>query len=71
MRVKSGQKYLDKIAHIFILLFLFFYFLFGYPPGRKCGLPTIWFFFFFLGLTGRWILFIYFKYDDVWIGDTP
>ena len=57
IEVKSWQKYLDKIAHIFFLLFFFW----QLQSGRnKCGLPTICcFFFFFLGFTGRWVFLFY------------
>ena len=63
IEVKSWQKYLDKIAHIFFLLFFFW----QLQSGRnKCGLPTICcIFFFFFGFHWTLGFFILFKYDDV------
>ena len=82
MRVKVGQKYLDKIAHIFFLLLLFFFFWATSTWRNKCGLPTIFFFSFFSfgfhSFTGRWFFFlIFFLYINMmmcisaWTRDSP
>ena len=69
IEVKSWLKYLDKITHIFFLLFFFFWQL---QSGRnKCGLPTIccFLFFFWVSLDAGFFYFLFFfilfKYDDV------
>ena len=68
MGVKSGQKYLDKIAHIFFLLFFFYL---NLAVNMAC-LPFV---FFLLDLTRCWFkiyIYIYiYDDDDVRICDTP
>ena len=54
---------LDKIAHIFFLLLLFFFWATS-TWRNKCGLPTIFFSFFSFGFHSRWFFF-FFLYDDV------
>ena len=71
MRVKVGQKYLDKIAYIFFLLLLFFFF--GQPQPGVINVACLLFFFFpffLLGFTVSldvdfFFLIFFYKYDDV------
>ena len=67
IRVKVGQKYLDKIAHIFFLLLLFLFF--GQPQPGVINVACLLFFFFlfffsffsfgFHSFTGRWFFFFF------------
>ena len=81
MRVKVGQKYLDKIAHIFFLLLLFFFF--GQPqPGVinvACLLFFFFLFFFWVSQFHWTLIFFFFNFFFInmmmcisaWTRDSP
>ena len=73
MRVKIGQKYLDKIVHI--SFYYYYFFVWATLTWRnKCGLSTIFFFLFFLlGFTGRWFFFFInmMMCISAWTHDSP